>query len=118
MAERSQGLNKMTESELLLEEFRTIKTMHTESISKISDLCGEVRELVIELRHTQKDQDELKRMVESTQKDVTDLRLVNAGNEPILDIAKSMYRNQMITIGGAVAAVAGTNIPFAKLFGG
>ena len=108
----------MTESELLLEEFKTIKTMHTESISKISDLCGEVRELVIELRHTQKDQDELKAMVQTTQKDVTELRLVNAGNEPILQIAKSMYRNQILTMASAAAALVGTNIPFTKFLGG
>jgi len=107
-----------TESELLREELKGIKTMHVEGISKISDLCGEVRALVIELRHTQRDQDELKAMVLENRKDVTDLRLVNASNKPILDIANQMYRNQMITIGGAVAAVAGTNIPFSKLLGG
>jgi len=108
----------MNENDLLLDEFRTIKTMHTESISKISDLCGEVRELVIELRHTQKDHDELKGQVESIKRDVTDIRLINASNEPFLDIARSMHRNQMMTIVGAVTAVAGTNMPWSRLFGG
>ena len=108
----------MTENDLLLDEFRTIKTMHTESISKISDLCGEVRELVIELRHTQKDHDELQSQVKEIKMEVTDIRLLNAGNEPFLDIAKSMHRNQMMTIVGAVTAVAGTNMPWTKLFGG
>ncbi len=108
----------MTENDLLLDEFRTIKTMHTESISKISDLCGEVRELVIELRHTQKDHDELQSQVKEIKLEVTDIRLLNAGNEPFLDIAKSMHRNQLTTMIGAFSAVVGTNVPWSKLFGG
>ena len=67
------GFLDMTENDLLRDEFRTIKAMHTESISKISDLCGEVRELVIELRHTQKDHDELQSQVKEIKLEVTDL---------------------------------------------
>jgi uncharacterized protein YgbK (DUF1537 family) len=107
----------MTENELLRDEFRTIKQMHTESISKISELCIEVRALVVGLSHAQKDHDSLQSQVEEIKQEVTELRLDSARNEPILEIAKSMYRNQILTIGGAIAAVAGTNVPWSKLFG-
>ena len=107
-----------TETEHVLAELRSMRTAHTEVLSKVSELCGGVKELVVELRHTQKDYDSLSRRIDIAESDVIVLRLEGAGNAPFMDIAKTMLRNQWATMATAALAVGGTQIPFAKMFGG
>lgn len=103
---------------LVMEELRIIKAMHTESMSRIADLCGEMKGLVVELRHAQKDNETTKKDVDELKDQVMDIRLQNATNQSFFDTAKSMQKAQWITIIAAAAAVTGTNVPFTKLFGG
>jgi flagellin-like hook-associated protein FlgL len=103
---------------LVMEELRIIKAMHTESMSRIADLCGEMKGLVVELRHAQKDNESTKKDVEELKDHVMEIRLQNATNQSFFDTAKSMQKAQWITIMAAAAAVTGTNLPFAKMFGG
>lgn len=99
----------------VLEEIRSLRGAHAGLMSKMSDVCGELRELVAELRHTQKTFDEVSGQVSDLAKQVHSIQIENATNKPIMDIAKSMYRSQWMTILAALAAVAGTNSD--KLFG-
>ena len=100
---------------LVMEEMRAIKAMHVDSMSKLGELCGDVRALVIELRHTQKGFDDLAGRIGEVEKQTHAMQIENAENRPILDIARSMNRNVWMTIGAAVLAVAGTN--YDKFFG-
>lgn len=119
MAGKSDGSKTMTDhSPLVMEELRLIKSLHTESMSRIADLCGELKGLVVELRHAQKDGESTKKDVEELKDLVTELRLQNATNQSFFDTAKSMQKAQWITIIASASAVAGTNLPIAKLFGG
>lgn len=97
------------QNQLVMEEMRSIKAMHVDSMSKLGELCGDVRALVIELRHTQKGFDEISGRVSEVEKQVHAMQIENAINRPILDIARSMNRNVWLAIGSAVLAVAGTN---------
>jgi len=103
------------QNQLVMEEMRSIKAMHVDSMSKLGELCGDVRALVIELRHTQKGFDEISGRVSEVEKQVHAMQIENATNRPILDIARSMNRNVWLAIGSAVLAVAGTN--YDKFFG-
>ena len=94
---------------LVMEEMRSIKAMHVDSMSKLGELCSDVRALVIELRHTQKGFEEVSGRVGEVEKQVHAMQIENATNRPILDIARSMNRNVWLAIGAAVLAVAGTN---------
>ena len=97
------------QNQLVMEEMRSIKAMHVDSMSKLGELCGDVRALVIELRHTQKGFDEISGRVSEVEKQIHAMQIENAINRPILDIARSMNRNVWLAIGSAVLAVAGTN---------
>lgn len=97
------------QNQLVMEEMRSIKAMHVDSMSKLGELCGDVRALVIELRHTQKGFDEISGRVSEVEKQVHAMQIENATNRPILDIARSMNRNVWLAIGSAVLAVVGTN---------
>lgn len=99
----------------VLEEIRSLRGAHAGLMSRMSDVCGELRELVAELRHTQKTFDEVNRQVSDLARQVHAMQLDNATNKPILDIAKSMNRNMWLTIFGAAGAVIGTN--FEKFLG-
>lgn len=101
---------------LVMEELRTIKQMHNESVSKLGELCGEVRSLVVELRHTQKGFDDLSDRIAESERKIHAIQIENATNKPILEIARSMNRNMWLTMGGALFAVAGTNLD--KFIGG
>jgi len=103
------------QNQLVMEEMRSIKAMHVDSMSKLGELCGDVRALVIELRHTQKGFEEISGRVSEVEKQVHAMQIENATNRPILDIARSMNRNVWLAIGSAVLAVAGTN--YDKFFG-
>ena len=100
----------------VMEEMRSIKAMHVDSMAKLGELCSDVRALVIELRHTQKGFEEVSGRVGEVEKQVHAMQIENATNRPILDIARSMNRNVWLAIGAAVLAVAGTN--YDKFSGG
>lgn len=104
------------QNSLVMEEMRAIKAMHVDSMSKLGELCSDVRALVIELRHTQKGFEDLTGRVIEVEKQTHAMQIENATNRPILEIARSMNRNVWLAIGAAVLAVAGTN--YDKFSGG
>lgn len=103
------------QNSLVMEEMRAIKAMHMDSMSKLGELCSDVRALVIELRHTQKGSEELNGRIGELEKEMHAVQLENATNKPILDIARSMNRSVWMTIAAAIVAVIGTN--YDKLVG-
>ncbi len=100
----------MNDTNHILEELRSLRGAHVGLMTKMSDVCGEVRELVGELRHTQKSFDDAITRVAEVEREIHAIQLENATNKPILDIARSMYRSQWLTILAAISAVAGTNL--------
>lgn len=104
----------MSDLQHVLEELRSQKAATNQLVTKMSDVCVEVRVLVTELRHTQKSYDSVNSRVDDIEGQMRLIQLENATNKPILDIAKSMYRSQWITILAAIGAVIGSNWP--KLF--
>lgn len=104
----------MSDLQHVLEELRAQKAATIGLMTKMSDVCGEVRVLVTELRHTQSSYESISIRVTETDRQLRLIQLENATNKPILDIAKSMYRSQWVTILAAIGAVIGSNWP--KLF--
>lgn len=104
----------MSDLQHVLEELRSQKAATNQLVTKMSDVCVEVRVLVTELRHTQKSYDSVNSRVDDIEGQMRLIQLENATNKPILDIAKSMYRSQWVTILAAIGAVIGSNWP--KLF--
>jgi hypothetical protein len=98
------------QNQLVMEEMRAIKAMHVDSMSKLGELCGNVRELVVELRHTQKGFDEVSVRVKTLEAQMHAIQIEGAVNKPILDIAKSMSRSVWIAIATAVLAVGMTSV--------
>lgn len=105
----------MTETAHILEEIRSIRTDQSAQLSKMTDLCTEIRELVIEHRHTQKDYEALNSRVFKNESDLRGLQMESATNKPIMDIAKRMYYSQWITIAAAGGGTVAMN--WTKLFG-
>ncbi len=99
------------------EEMREMRRGQTELTSKISELCGQVRELVVELRHTQKDYELTDSRVAKIEQEVRTLQMESALNKPILDIAKSINSKMWLAIGGALVSIAATGIDWSKLMG-
>lgn len=106
----------MESSSHILEELRSLRGAHVDLMSKMSDVCGEMRGLVLELRHTQANFADVTQRVADVEKQMREVQIENATNRPILEIARNMYRAQWVTIISAVGAVAGTNAD--KLLGG
>jgi hypothetical protein len=104
----------MNDSQHILEELKSQRAAHVDLMTKMTDVCGEVRVLVSELRHTQKNYDAINSRMGETEKQLRIIQLENAGNKIIMDIANSMLRRQWMTIMGAIAAVVGSN--WTKLF--
>lgn len=104
----------MSDSAHILEELRSMRSAHVDLMSRMSDVCGEVKTLVSELRHTQSSFDSMSARVAEVDRQIRTIQLENATNKPILDIANSMYRSQWLTILGAIGAVVGSN--WSKLF--
>lgn len=100
----------------VLEEIRSIRTVNVELMSKMTDVCGSVRELIIELRHAQKASETQSAKLSKLEDTVRDLQMESATNKPIMDIAKRMYWSQWATIVAAVGGTAGVN--WTKFFGG
>lgn len=104
----------MSDLQHVLEELRSQKSATAQLMSKMSDVCGEVRVLVTELRHTRESYESVNTRVGEVESDIHDIQIENATNRPILDIANAMYRSQWMTMAGAAVAVIGTN--WQKLF--
>lgn len=99
----------MNDSQHILEELKSQRLAHVDLMTKMTDVCGEVRVLVSELRHTQKNYDGLSSRVIETEKQVRTIQLENAGNKIIMDIANSMLRRQWMTMFAAAVALIGSN---------
>lgn len=86
-------------------------------MSKLSELCGQVKELVVELRHTQQNYKIVDDRVHKLEDEVQALKLDNALNKPILDIARSMNNKMWMTIVGAVIAIGASGVDWTKFMG-
>jgi len=104
----------MSDLQHVLAELQAQKAATIGLMSKMSDVCGEVRVLVTELRHTQKSYEAVDGRVAGIELHVHEIQIENAQNKPILDIVNKMYRNQWMTMLAAFAAVVGSN--WSKLF--
>lgn len=99
----------MSDLDHVLQELQSQRVATTQLMTKMSDVCGEVRVLVTELRHTQKSYDSVNVRVDEVESQIHNIQLESATNRPILDIAKNMYRSQWVTILFAIGAVLGSN---------
>lgn len=106
----------MSDPAHVLEELRSMRGAHADLMGRLTDVCTEMRELVIELRHTQKNHEGLNERVLKIETDIRAIQLENATNRPIMDIAKRMYWSQWGTILAAIGGTAGMN--WQKIFGG
>lgn len=104
-------------SDMTMEEMREMRRNQQDLISKMSDLCGQVRELVIELRHTQQNYKAVDERVSKLDLDVQALKLDSALNKPILDIAKAMNNKMWMTIVGAIIAIGAGGVDWSKFIG-
>lgn len=99
------------------EEMREMRRGQTELTSKISELCGQVRELVVELRHTQKDYELTDARVAKIEQEVRTLQMESALNKPILDIAKSINSKMWLAIIGALVSIGAAGVDWPKFIG-
>lgn len=97
------------------EEMREVRRSLTEMGTKFSELCGTVRELVVELRHTQKDYELTVTRIAALEHDMRALQMESALNKPILDIAKSINSKMWLAIAGALISIAATGIDWHKV---
>lgn len=97
------------------EEMREMRLNQADLMSKISELCSQVRELVVELRHTQKDYELTVSRVAALEHDMRALQMESALNKPILDIAKSINSKMWLAIVGAIVSIAATGIDWHKV---
>lgn len=99
----------MSDLQHVLAELQAQKQATVGLMTKMSDVCGEMRVLVTELRHTQASYDSMNTRLSVVDQQIRAIQLESATNKPILDIAKAMYRSQWMTILAAVGAVIGSN---------
>lgn len=99
----------MSDLQHVLAELQAQKQATVGLMTKMSDVCGEMRVLVTELRHTQASYDSMNARLSVVDQQIRAIQLESATNKPILDIAKAMYRSQWMTILAAVGAVVGSN---------
>jgi hypothetical protein len=82
---------------------------HVDLMGEMGQLCVQVRELVIELRHTQRTMEINNSRMDKVEEDIRSLQLESALNKPILDIARSINTKMWLTIcSGAIAVSAST----------
>lgn len=91
--------------------------VQTEVITKLSELSAQIRELVIELRHTQRQHETHEGRLTKVEEAVRALQLESAMNKPILDIARAMNTKMWVTIATALLAVGGMNVDWSKFVG-
>lgn len=99
----------MSDLQHVLAELQAQKQATVGLMTKMSDVCGEMRVLVTELRHTQASYESMNTRLAAVDQQIRAIQLESATNKPILDIAKAMYRSQWMTILAAVGAVVGSN---------
>lgn len=99
----------MNESTHIIEEVRALRIAQLDLTKQMSDVCGDIRTLVSEMRHTQQGHESMTIRMKEAENQMRIIQLENAGNKMILDIAKGMYRNQWVTILFAIGAVIGSN---------
>lgn len=99
----------MSDLQHVLSELQAQKAATVGLMAKMSDVCGEMRVLVTELRHTQSSYDSMNTRLTAVDQQIRAIQLESATNKPILDIAKAMYRSQWMTILAALGAVIGSN---------
>lgn len=99
----------MSDLQHVLSELQAQKQATVGLMTKMSDVCGEMRVLVTELRHTQSSYESMNTRLAAVDQQIRAIQLESATNKPILDIAKAMYRSQWMTILAAVGAVVGSN---------
>lgn len=99
----------MSDLQHVLVELQAQKQATVGLMTKMSDVCGEMRVLVTELRHTQASYESMNTRLAAVDQQIRAIQLESATNKPILDIAKAMYRSQWMTILAAVGAVIGSN---------
>jgi predicted nuclease with TOPRIM domain len=104
----------MSDLQHVLAELQAQKSATIDLMTKMSDVCGEMRVLVTELRHTQASYESMNSRLSEIDRQVRAIQLEGATNKPILDIANSMYRSQWMTMLAALGAVIGSN--WTKLF--
>lgn len=108
----------MSETSHVLEEMRSLRGAHADLLAEMGQLCVQVRELVIELRHTQRNIDNFSDRMGKIEGDIRALQLDNALNKPILDIARSMNTKMWVTLLGAAMAVGSMNVNWTNVMGG
>lgn len=99
----------MSDLQHVLTELQAQKQATVGLMTKMSDVCGEMRVLVTELRHTQSSYESMNTRLAAVDQQIRAIQLESATNKPILDIAKAMYRSQWMTILAAAGAVIGSN---------
>lgn len=101
----------------VLEEMRSMRGTHGELLGEMRELCGSVRELTLELKHTQRNFDSLDVRVGKAEGDIKALQLESALNKPILDIARAMNTKMWVSLIGAAATVGGVAMYGQNLIG-
>lgn len=91
--------------------------VQTEVITKLSELSAQIRELVIELRHTQRNHEGHEGRLQKLEEGQKALQLEAAMNKPILDVARAMNTKMWVTIATALIAVGGMNVDWSKFMG-
>lgn len=92
--------------------------IQSEVISKLSELSAQIRELVIELRHTQRQHETHEGRIIKIEEAVRALQLDSAMNKPILDIARDINRKMWVAIIGSALTVGSLSVDWTKVFGG
>ena len=90
---------------------------HAELMSEMRQLCGSVRELTVELKHTQKHYENLDGRMSKSETDIRALQLDAALNKPILDIARAINTKMWLTILGSAVAVSASALDWSKFVG-
>lgn len=91
--------------------------VQSEVISKLSELSAQIRELVIELRHTQQQHQTHEGRIQKVEEAVRALQLDSAMNKPILDIARAINTKMWLTIVGSAVAVSAAAVDWSKFMG-
>lgn len=92
--------------------------VQAEVISKLSELSAQIRELVIELRHTQQSHQTHEGRIQKVEEAIRSLQLESAMNKPILDIARAINTKMWVTILGSALTVGALSVDWSKAFGG
>lgn len=107
----------MSDTAHILEEMRSLRGAHADLMSKMSEVCVQMRELVTELRHTQRNYDSLSERMLKTESEIRSLQLEAALNKPILDIVRSVNTKMLITVITTALGLAAMQVDWSKFAG-